>query len=177
MKISTTRFRANSAMHRKGKGKGDEDRPEQLLIAEVIEHHLSPNVKVLTEEVINYVTESHQSTFAKIDVYVVWQSPEDSQPGEYLLRVMGQYHDTKKQRLHDDLQRSYLMRLHPPLRRIITVCDLWYHLMPTTFKRNKRKLNKDEALQAYDEISKQAYMFNLPEKPFGSWLETSVHIK
>ena len=160
------------------KGDGKTDRPEQLLIAECLEHHLSPHVQVNTEEHITYVTESHQAKWADIDVFVVWQSPEDNQPGEYLIRVMGGYHDEPRQVKKDDLQRSYLMALHPPLRRVITVIDLWYHLMPITFKRNKRLLKKSELIEAYHEISKQTKgIFHLPAEPFPAWVEDSAHVQ
>lgn len=160
------------------KANNTRNRPEQLMIAEIIEHHLSPNVKVLTEERINYITESHQAKWADIDVYVVWQGPEMRTPGEFLIRVMGPPHDEPRQRSKDDLQRSYLMALHPPLRQIMTVCDLWYHLMPTTFQRNKKKLNRSEAIIAYNEILKQTHnIFHLPNEPDESWLTSSDHIR
>ena len=174
-KMNTSRFRANSAMRRKGDGKAN--RPEQLLIAECLEHHLQPNVKVMTEELISYVTESHQVKDATLDIIVVWQSPEHASPGEYLLRVMGGYHDEPRQVKKDSLQRSYLMSLHG-IRNIVTVCDLWYHMMPITFKRNRRLLNKDEAVLAYEEIRLQTHnLFWLPEKPMDTWLDSSIHIK
>jgi len=170
----STRYQKNSFMRKAGNTK---KRPEQMLIAEVIEHHATQPIKVLTEEKIVYITESHQEKWAEIDVYVVWKSPADEKPGEYLLRVQGAYHDEPTQRKKDDLQRSYLMALHPPLRNIVTVCDLWYHLMPTTFQRNKRMLNRSEAIISYNEIVKQTHnIFHMPEKPKESWLISSRHI-
>ena len=167
----STRFQKNSAM-RKASG-NTTNRPEQLLIAEVFEQHLDP-VKVLTEEKVHYITESHQAKWADIDVFVVWQSPDDAKPMEYLVRVMGPYHDEPRQAQKDDLQRSYL--LAKPMSNIVTVCDMWYHLMPTTFKRNRKKLNRSEAVVAYQEIRKQAKFCRLPEEPKESWLESSAHI-
>lgn len=170
------RFRANFIMRRKKNN--DKDRPEQLLIAEVLQHHLSPNVTVKTEQVIHYITESHRPTHAKIDIYVVYQGKEYTKPMEYLLRVMGEYHDSKFQTRKDDLQRSYLMALPPPLRNIATVYDLWYHKMPVTFKRNKQKLSKVEIKESYNEIFTQCKrFFDLPKDPLESWLNTSIHIR
>lgn len=171
----STRFQISNHMR---KARNTRNRPEQMLIAEIIEDHLFPNVTVKTEERIHYITESHQAKWADIDVFVVWQSPENSRPMEYLIRVMGPPHDEPRQTQKDNLQRSYLMSIHPPLRYIATVIDLWYHKMPTTFKRNKTKLRKSELITAYHEISKQTRgLFYLPEHPNESWLLNSNHLK
>lgn len=170
-----TRFQISNNMR---KARNTRNRPEQMLIAEVITHHLFPNVTVKTEERINYITESHQAKWADIDVFVVWKSPENSRPMEYLIRVMGPPHDEPRQSKKDDLQRSYLMAIQPSLRYIETVIDLWYYKMPITFKRNKTKLRKFELIIAYNEISKQTRgLFHLPEHPNESWLDNSTHLK
>lgn len=173
--MNTTRFRANSAMRKSAGGKTK--RPEQMLIAECLEDHLFPNVNVETEVKIHYITESHQAKWADLDIIVTWQSPEHPRPFEYLIRVMGGYHDEPRQVKKDDLQRSYLMAIRPPLRYIATVIDLWYHMMPITFKRNKRKLKESELIEAYHEISQQTKgLFHLPAEPSPAWLLNSDHV-
>lgn len=169
-----TRFQINSLMRKRGKGEGKTtNRPEQLLIAEIIENHIPCLVK--TEHKVSYVTESHQEKEADIDIFVVYATRNIE--SYYYIRVMGAYHDNPRQMNKDDLQRAYLLRQRE-IHKIEGVYDLWYHLMPMTFKRNKTLLNRSDAVIAYEEVRKQlSGVLPLPLKPHDAWLQYSQHIR
>jgi len=151
------------------------NRPEQLLIAEIIEWHLPGTSLVKTEERVDYVNEFHENRYAEIDIFVVYP-PTEIPPWEYLIRVMGEYHDPEYQRRKDEIQKGYLEALKH-VRKIRAIIDLWYTVMPMTFKRREGKLKKSEALEAYMEVRRELIKyFPLPKEPEQRWLDESTHI-
>jgi len=153
------------------------NRPEQLLIAEVLKFHLPSWAYIKTEKKITYVTEFKDKRDAIIDIFVVYDEAQTQRGFQYLIRVMGPRHDNGIVIKKDSLQKGYLLALAQiwPIKAVI---DLHYFDMPITFKRNERLLIKDEAIEAYCEIrdSLDKY-FGLPKRPYENWFEKSVHIK
>lgn len=154
------------------------NRPEQLLIAEILERHIPGTCLVRTEETVNYVNEFHESRHADIDIFIVYYESQtsDNKPWEYLIRVMGEYHDPEYQRRKDEIQKGYLEALKH-VRKIRAIIDLWYTEMPMTFKRRDGLLKKSEAEEAYQEVYRQLIKyFPLPKRSDVKWLSTSRHI-
>jgi len=155
------------------------NRPEQLLIAEILEWHIPGTCLVKTEETVNYVNEFHEKRHADIDIFIVYYNSQtsDNKPWEYLIRVMGEYHDPEYQRRKDDIQKGYLEALKH-VRKIRAIIDLWYTEMPKIFKRRDGLLKKLEAEEAYQEVYRQLIKyFSLPKRSDAKWLSTSRHIK
>ena len=152
------------------------NRPEQLLIAEILKFHLPSWAYIETEKKITYVTEFKDQRDAKIDIFVVYDEIQKQRGSQYLIRVMGPRHDNGIVIKKDSLQKGYLLALSQiwPIKAVI---DLHYYDMPITFERNKRLLTGDEAIQAYGEVHKQcSKYFSLPNNPLRNWMERSVHI-
>lgn len=153
-------FTAEHFMRLKGNTK---NRPEQMLIYEVLQHHLKFE-KLETEYKVTYFTEFHDYRDAHLDIYLVMNGVK------YAIRVMGGYHKNKTQKKKDVVQRSYLERDG------YTVVDLWYDKMPITFVRNKRKLNRTQLIMAYREIRHEVKILSLPPRHSRDWLKESNHL-
>lgn len=145
--------------------KGDKrNRPEQMLIYEVLGYHLKYE-KLETEYTVTYYTEFHDYRDADLDIYLVMDGVK------YAIRVMGGYHKNKTQRKKDGIQQAYLERDG------YIVIDLWYDKMPITFLRNKRLLNKTQLMIAYQEIVTEGKILKLPPQCDQDWLKKNIHLK
>lgn len=158
-----TRFMANSAMRKKGGQK--RDRPEEKMVYEILEYHAKYNS--LKEQVkIVYKTEQNRDKEAIVDILLL-----DSL-GAVVIRINGDYHEEPSQEERDELQKLYLERD----KYIIVDFDKWKY--PILFKRNKRKLTRDEAYTAYNELRECLVdTVFLPSVPKDEWLAESKHIK
>ena len=159
-KQNTTGFHANSAMHRGG---NTANRPEQLLIKEILEYHTCASILEL-EKKVTYLTEYNDYRDAILDIFMELDGKK------YAIRVMGPAHDKKIRMKKDEIQGDYLTGLG------YTIIDIWYHSNETTFKRNRRKLNKAELIEAFNEMTVIFYD-KMEELPKENWLLYSEHKK
>ena len=145
------------------KAKKTKDRPEQLLIKEILEYHTNSSI-LETEKTVTYMTEFNDQKEARLDIFMVLDDKE------FAIRVMGPAHDRKIRKQKDSIQKDYLQR------EGYVVIDIWYHENEVTFKRNKRKLKESELLQAFNEM---IVMFGdlMEELPNKQWLLNSEHKK
>lgn len=145
------------------------NRPEQLLIKEVLEYHLHGSFRIETEKIITYPHESHEIRKAVIDIFVVY-SQNHEKPREYLIRVQGPSHAIDDP--VDQLQKSYLLAFGTANAR--QVIDLWYYKMPHTWKA-KKKLKEEDLRKAFYEIYNElSNYFKLSSNPSKNWLARSV---
>ncbi len=157
-----SRFIANSAMRKAGNTK---NRPEELLVFEIIKYHATYN-KLDSQRNIKYTNEQGVIKDSFVDIYF------KDKFGEIVLRLMGEYHDELRQQRKDLLQSEYLQR------DLYKVIDIWYWDRPGIFLRRERKMYPGELETAYNELrSLIEGLIWMPPKPSMEWLSQSLHRK
>ena len=164
MTSNRTNFLAQKAMRKKGDTK---DRAEQLLTVEILQYHAPRIIDIKTEVKVTYDREDETTRDAYPDIVFLTKEPLTNN----IIRIMGQYHDTKTQTRKDEIQKEYL------LQRFDTVTDVWYWEAQHTFKRNKRPLSKEELIKSHKEIKKILHGVVDLLEPSIDWLKHSQHLK
>jgi len=159
-KQNRTSFHANLGMY---KAQNTADRPEQLLIKEILEYHTTAQV-IVTEKKVTYRTEFNDYRDAILDIFMKLNG------NKYAIRVMGKAHDKKIRKMKDVVQLAYLEALK------YIVIDIFYYDNEVTFKRNRTKLTEIELIQAFYEI-KSIFGDMMDDHPSEKWLLNSEHKK
>lgn len=165
--MNRTVFLAGNAMRKSG---NTTNRPEQLLITEIIEYHAKNHVNVETEKQVTYRMDDGSFRDAYPDITVLEVQPNLSHR-QYAIRVMGEYHDSKRQTRKDDMQKDYLLNIFDD------VIDMWYYNMPFTFKRRDRLLKPEELVNAHAEVLTHLYGKISLVEPLQFWMRDSQHLK
>ena len=153
-------FFASTNMRKKGDTK---KRPEQKLLFEILENHISLHSKLEMEYKVHYRTEFDTEKDATLDIYLEFIDRK------YAIRMMGGYHDTDHQEKKDDLQAAYLKELG------YQVIDVGYVRCPYLFKRHETKLYVGELILAYKEVLPMLRGVGLPPKHSPAWIKNSEH--
>ena len=158
--MNQTPYYANRNMRKKGDTK---ERPEQKLLFEILEHHISLHSKLEMEYKVHYKTEFGTEKDATLDIYLEFIDRK------YAIRMMGGYHDRDYQEKKDDLQDAYLKDLG------YQVIDISYVRCENLFKRHDRLLYVGELILAYKEVLPMLRGLGLPAKHSPVWIKNSEH--
>lgn len=148
------------------------NRPEQLLLAEILRYHTYGNVS--TEVKLKGLKSVDALDFTadrspRIDIVLQFDIN-----GKYLIRVNGPYHDTDKQRKKDRAQKLFLEMQYEQY----TVIDVSYVRHELLFERNKRKLEKIELYQVVDLLHAQFLIYGITfnRAKTSEWIQNSQHL-
>jgi len=168
MKINRSSSLAKKAMRKKG---DTSNRPEQLLLKEILEYHLTCTVTTEVKLKNLHAVDALDFTGKRspqIDIVL-----EMNRPQKFLIRVNGPYHDTDKQSKYDRAQKLFLEMQ----KEWYTVIDVSYVRHELLFERYNRKLIKMELYQVLDllhsEFSIYGIIFDHTRTP--EWLKNSLH--
>lgn len=151
--------------------KGDiSNRPEQLLVAEILEYHVTGTV----------TTEVKLKNLKAIDAldFTGDRAPRpdillEALNQKFIVRVNGPYHDTDKQTKKDNAHKIFLEMQNPSYR----VIDVSYVRHELLFERYKRKLTKIELYQVLDSLYSEFLIYGIvfDTSRTSEWLEKSQH--
>lgn len=154
-------------MRKKGATK---NRPEQLLLAEIIKYHV-------TEEVS---TEVKLKKLKDVDAITLTgdRSPRpdilfECLKQKFIVRVNGPSHDNREK--YDKAQKLFLEMQDPPYR----VIDVSYVRHELLFERNKRKLTKLELYKVLDLLHAEFLIYGIVFNHLrtAEWLANSEHLE
>lgn len=168
MKINRSSSIAKKRMREKGDNK---NRPEQLLVKEILEYHVTGTV----------TTEAKLRGLHKVDAldFTGLRSPRpdillEQEFRKFVIRVNGPSHDTEKRERYDRAQKLFLeMQKEDPY----IVIDISYVRHKTLFERHDRKLSKIELYQVLDMLHSEFLIYGLvfDHTRTSAWLEYSEH--
>lgn len=150
MKVNRSRSMAKRGMRRSG---NTSDRPEEKLAYVIIRDHLKGIVQCEKQYIVKF-DEGPWCHHARLDIFFILNTGQ-----KYGVRIMGEYHDEKKQERHDRLQ------YHELLERGYIVIDLLWWDSPNLFARRERLLSEGEIAHAYLDIKRKLARFGLFLKP------------
>ena len=167
MKTNRSSSFAKKNMRLKG---ATSNRPEQLLVAEILEYHVTGTV----------TTEAKLKNLKAIDAldFTGIRSPRpdillETKNQKFIVRINGASHDTDKRSKQDNAQKIFL-EMQKECYRVIDVSYVRHELL---FERNKRKLTKIELYQVLDllyaEFLMHGIVFNFDRNI--EWMENSSH--
>lgn len=168
MKTNRSSSFAKKAMREKGDNK---NRPEQLLVAEILEYHVTEIV----------TTEAKLKDLHAVDAldFTGKRSPRpdilfEIHETKFIVRVNGASHDTAKREKYDNAQKIFLELQEKVHYRVIDVSYVRHELL---FERYKRKLTKLELYKVLDllyaEFLIYGIVFNFARTE--EWLNNSQH--
>ncbi len=166
MKVNRSSSIAKKNMRKKG---DTSNRPEQMLVAEILKYFVTQNIE--TEVKLKDVYEVGGVDLSgrrapKVDILMTWYIQK------YAIRVNGKYHDGREQ--YDKIQRYFLESQEPAYR----VVDVNYFRHELLFERHNRKLTKSELFIVLDllqaEFLSYGIKFNLGK--INEWLNKTDHI-
>jgi len=146
------------------------NRPEQLLLAEIIKYHVTETV----------TTEAKLKNLKAVDAINLTgdRSPRpdilfEYQKQKFIVRVNGPYHDSREK--YDRAQKLFLEMQEPPYR----VIDVSYVRHEILFVRNQRKLNKFELMRVLDLIYSEFLIHGIVLNSIrtAEWLVNSDHLE
>lgn len=130
------------------------NRPEQLLVAEILKYHV--NGEVMTEVKLKDLQKIDGLDFtgkrAPVADIVLAQPIRT-----LIIRINGPAHDTEKRSRYDRAQKIFLE--HQPQR--YTVVDVSYVRHELLFERNRRKLTKIELYNVMDLLRDEFKMYGV----------------
>lgn len=166
MKHNRSSSIAKKRMREKG---ATSNRPEQLLLAEIIEYHVTETV----------TTEAKLKNLKTVDALTLTgdRAPRPDILFEYLqqkfiVRVNGPYHDTREK--YDKAQKLFL-EMQEPSYRVVDVSYVRHELL---FERNKRKLTKLELYKVLDLLHAEFLVHGIVFNHLRTveWLANSKHL-
>lgn len=147
------------------------DRPEQLLVKEILEYHVTGTVTTEVKlrelhpvDALNFTGEKAP----RVDIVLRFNLLPT-----FLIRVNGPSHDTDKREKYDKAQKIFLELQKIPYR----VIDVSYVRHEILFERNKRKLTKIELYQVLDLLRSEFLMYGIKfsSTRTSEWIENSKH--
>lgn len=163
--------RSSSIAKKNMRKKGDtQNRPEQLLLAEILQYHTT--VTITTEVKLKNLKPIDALDFTgkrspQIDILL------ETLNQKFTIRINGPYHDTAKRSKYDRAQKLFLEMQEEHY----TVIDVSYVRHELLFERNKRKLTSVELIHVYESIISDflAYGIVFDHTKTPHWLENSQH--
>ena len=162
--------RTSSIAKKRMREKGDtSNRPEQLLLKEILQYHVRGRVE--TEAKLENLKDVDALTFTgnrspRPDILLTYYTNQ-----KFVIRVNGPYHDSREK--YDRAQKLFLEMQEPPY----IVIDVSYVRHEILFERNKRKLTRIELLKVLDLIRLEfaGYGIFLNPSKTENWLRYSEH--
>ena len=168
MKTNRSSSIAKKYMREKGDTK---NRPEQLLVAEILKYHV-------TEEVTTEVKLKNLHAVDALD-FTGKRAPRpdilmEYQEQKFVIRINGPSHDTDKREKYDNAQKIFLELQTKDHYRVIDVSYVRHELL---FERNKRKLTKIELYHVLDLLHSEFLIYGIVFNHIrtSEWIENSQH--
>lgn len=167
MKTNRSSSIAKKNMRKKG---ATSNRPEQLLVAEILEYHVTETV----------TTEAKLKNLKDVDAITLTgdRSPRPDILFEifkqkFVVRINGPSHDTREK--YDRAQKLFL-EMQEPSYRVVDVSYVRHELL---FERNKRKLTKLELYRVLDLLHAEFLPYGIVFNHLrtAEWLAHSDHLE
>lgn len=168
MKINRSSSFAKSNMRKKG---ATSDRPEQMLLAEILRFHVlgitETEVKLKNLKNIDALNFTEERAPC-IDIVLRMNDFPT-----YLIRVNGASHDTDKRAKYDRAQKLFL-EMQDTNYKVIDVSYVRHELL---FERNKRKLTVHELYKVLDLLHSEFLVHGITFNPMctTTWIERTEH--
>ncbi len=168
MKTNRSSSLAKKAMREKG---ATSNRPEQLLVAEILKYHVTETVTTEAKLKNLHAVDALDFTGKRVprpDILMEYQEQK------FVIRINGPYHDTDKQTKKDNAQKIFLEMQTKDHYRVIDVSYVRHELL---FERNKRKLTKLELYHALDLLHSEFLIHGIVFNHLrtAEWIENSQH--
>ncbi len=167
LKLNRTSSIAKKNMRKKG---ATSNRPEQMLLAEIIKYHITEDVE--TEVKLKNLKPKDGLDFTgkhapRPDILFEYQKQK------FIVRVNGPYHDSRER--YDKAQKLFLEIQDDHY----TVIDVSYVRHEILFKRNKERLTKIELFKVLDLVFAEflSHGIRLTFRRTAEWLKKTDHMR